>query len=443
MENNEVLRRVYNRERLNQAWQRVKENAGSAGIDEMTVGEFEAREEWYLERIHRKLTTGKYRFKPSKRVEIDKPGSTKRRKLGIPTVIDRIVGQSMSSVLMEIWEPEFTQWNYGYRPGRNQHQAIGHMRDVISAGYEWCVEIDLQNFFDRIPHNLILKLIRRKIKDERMITLIARALKAGTIVDGKYQPTPKGTAQGSPVSPVISNIVLNELDQELERRGHQYCRWADDVVIFVKSERSGKRVEEGITKYIEEIGLKVNREKSRVCKFKEVEFLGFQILNKKIKIGSKSRKKMKQKVKELTKRNNPLSMKQIVEELNEYLTGWMGYFQVQEYKRVLEELDWYTRSRLRSMQLKKWKKPRKFQRVMIILGHDVKKSRRTWVKMNKWYSVHRADVKLVLTNKWFRKLGLVFLSDYINRNLELPFSGQSKSGLPGRYAPFCWEGVAL
>lgn len=421
MEHNEVLRRVYNRERLYKAWQRVKANAGAAGIDKMTVEEFEERADWYLERIHRKLTTGKYQFKPARRVEIDKPGSTKKRKLGIPVVIDRIVGQSMSSVLMEIWEPLFTEWNYGFRPGRNQHQAIGHMRDVISEGYGWCVEIDLRNFFDEIPHDLILKLIRQKIKDDRMITLIARAIKAGVIIEGKYQSTPRGAIQGSPVSPVISNIVLNELDQELERRTHQYCRWADDFVIFVKSERAGHRVMAGITKYIENLGLEVNKEKSRVRKFKDVEFLGFQILNKKIKIGTKSKTKMKQKVKELTKRNNPLSMKQVVDELNEYLTGWMGYFQIQEYKRVLEELDWFIRSRLRSMQLKKWKKPSKFQRVMINLGIETGKAKNTWVKMNKWYSIHRADVKFVLNNSWFRKLGLVFLSDYINRNLELPF----------------------
>ena len=256
-----------------------------------------------------------------------------------------------------------------------------------------------------------------------MITLIARALKSGVVEEGQYHPTPKGSPQGAPVSPVISNIVLNELDQELEKRGHCYCRWADDFLIFVKSERAGNRVMDGISETIErELGLRVNKEKSKVAETWKAEFLGFQILGSKIKISKKSVKRLKEKIRNVTKRNNPVSMKQIVEEMNKYLRGWMGYYQVQEYKRVLQELDWFIRSRLRSMQLKKWKKPRKFQRIMINLGHDVDKSKRTWVKMTKWQSIHRADVKFVLNNKWFKQLGLVFLSDYINRNLELPFS---------------------
>jgi group II intron reverse transcriptase/maturase len=297
------------------------------------------------------------------------------------------------------------------------------MRRAIVDGREWCAAIDLQSFFDKIPHGLILKLIRRKIRDEQLVTLIARALKAGTIVDGVFEKSKEGCPQGSPVSPILSNIVLNELDQELERRGHRYCRWADDFVILVKTERSADRVMEGITVYLEEeLGLLVNREKSKIAPSKEVEFLGFQILREKIRVSAKSRKRFKDKVRGLTKRNNRFSMHEITQRLNLYLRGWVAYFGIQEFKMIFTELDWFIRSRLRSMQLKKWKKPAKFQRMMIRAGIPIAESKRTWVKMDKWQSATRPVVKFVLNLKWFRRQGLIFLDDYTNRNLEFTFA---------------------
>ena len=318
-----VMKRVYDRRRLQRAWQSVKKNAGAAGIDKMTVGDFAEREQELLEVIRAKLKAGKYRFKPARRKEIPKPGTTKKRKLGIPVVMDRIVGQSLHTVLEEIFEPGFTESNFGFRRGKSQQQAVAFMRRLIANGRDWCVAIDLQNFFDKIPHGLILKLIRRKIRDEQLVTLIARSLKAGTIVDGVFEKSTEGCPQGSPVSPILSNIVLNELDQELERRGHKYCRWADDFVILMKSERAARRVMEGITEYLEEeLGLLVNREKSKIAPSKDVEFLGFQILREKIRVSIKSRKRFKNKVRELTKRNNGFSMHYIIQRLNLYLRGW-------------------------------------------------------------------------------------------------------------------------
>ena len=252
------------------------------------------------------------------------------------------------------------------------------------------------------------------------MTLIARALKAGVMVEGKFEKTEKGCPQGSPLSPMLSNIVLNELDQELERRGHRYARWADDFVILLKSERAANRVMEGIVGYLEgQLCLPINREKSEVARIKDVPFLGFQILRGKIRVSDKARTKFKGKVRELTRRNNPLSMHQIVEDLNEYLRGWAAYFRVQEYKKPFQELDGWIRSRLRSMQLKKWKKPRKFQRIMMTAGYKPQEAHATWVKMNRWQSVQRKEVRFVMNLKWFKRQGLIFLSDLNRQSLEL------------------------
>ncbi len=257
-----------------------------------------------------------------------------------------------------------------------------------------------------------------------MITLIVRALKAGVIVEGHWEATSKGCPQGSPLSPLLSNIVLNELDRELERRGHRYARWADDFVILTQSERAARRVMRSITSFLEEgLGLPVNREKSRVAPLKSVTFLGFQILRGKLRVSMSARAIFKAKVRELTHRNNPLSMYAIVAALNEYIQGWVAYFRVQEFRKLFSELDGFIRSRLRSMQLKKWKKPRKFQRAMIRAGFPAWQARRTWIQMRNWPSVLRREVCLTLNLNWFRRLGLLFLADHVVPTLGLEFSG--------------------
>jgi len=420
-----VVERVYEPGRLRTAWQQVKKNAGAAGIDKTTVEGFKRREDELLQLIHEKLKAGTYRFKPARRVLIPKEGSSKMRKLGIPVVIDRVVSQSVNLVFQEIFEPDFTDSNFGFRRGKSQYQAIRHVRDIVREGYEWCASIDLASFFDEIPHDLILKLIRRKIADERLVTLIARALKAGTIVNGEYEKTTRGCPQGSPVSPMISNIVLNELDHELEGRGHRYCRWADDFLILLKSERAAKRVMEGIVGYLEtDLKLPVNREKGQVAEIKRVSFLSFQVFRGKIRVSDKARIKFKDKVRGLTRRNNPLSMHEIIQNLNEYLLGWVSYFKLQEFRSIFRDLDGWIRSRLRSMQLKKWKKPRKFQRMMIRMGFKPQEAHRVWVKMNKWQSVSRKEVRFVMNLQWFRRQGLIFVDAFTQKQLplELKFS---------------------
>ena len=418
-----VLERVYDWGRLRMAWKQVEKNAGAAGIDKMTVEAFKEREGYLLREIQEKLQAGVYRFQPARRVLIEKEGTQKKRKLGIPTVMDRIVSQSAHLVLEGIFDSEFTSSNFGFRRGKSQQRAIRHVQQAVKDGREWGVSIDLESFFDEIPHGMILRLIRRKIQDERFVTLIARALKAGVIVEGQYEKTVKGCPQGSPMSPILSNIVLNELDQELERRRHRYGRWADDFIILVKSERAGIRVMESITRYLEGgLGLPVNKEKSKVAPIKEVGFLGFQILRGKLRVSNQAREKFKRKVREITKRNNPLSMRQLIQALNEYLAGWVGYFCIQEFRQIFRHLDEWIRSRLRSIQLKKWKKPVKFQRIMIRAGYKPAEARKTWIKMDRWQSVERKEVLFTLNLGWFKRQGLMFLNDYTNRALELPFT---------------------
>ena len=409
----DVLVKVYEPGRLRMAWQQVRKNAGAAGIDQMTVEEFAQREEPLLALIHDKLKSGNYRFQPARRVLIPKQGTSRMRKLGIPVVMDRIVGASMHSVLEEHFDPDFTASNFGFRRGRSQHQAIRHLQGLVQEGREWAVAIDLKSFFDEIPHGLILKLIRRKVADEPFVTLLARLLTAGVRVNGALEKTTQGCPQGSPLSPMLSNIVLNELDHKLEERNLGYCRWADDFVIVVRSQRAARRVMAGTIRYLEEeLGLMVNPEKSRVAPIKEITFLGFQLLRGKIRVSNQARTRFKDRVRELTRRNNPLSMYQVIHELCLYLRGWVGYFGIQEFKYLFRDLDAWIRSRLRSMQLKKWQNPRKFQRIMIKAGFDPQQARRVWIRMNRWQSVMRRPVRFVMNLDWFRERGLVFLHDY-------------------------------
>ena len=409
----DVLVKVYEPERLQQAWQQVRKNAGAAGIDQMTVGEFAEREETLLSLIHDKLSSGIYQFQPARRAEIPKEGTSKTRKLGIPVVMDRIVGTSMHLVLEEYFDPEFTDSNFGYRKGRSQRQAIRHLQALVNEGREWAVAVDLRAFFDEIPHGLILKLIRRKIADEQFVTLLARLLKAGVVVDGVFEKTIKGCPQGSPLSPIISNIVLNELDHKLEERNLGYCRWADDFVIVVRSERAAQRVMQKTVLYLEEeLGLEVNTEKSQVAPIRKISFLGFSILAGKIRVSSKAQLKFKARIRELTRRNNPLSMYQVIHQLNIYLRGWVGYFGIQEFKYLFRDLDAWIRSRLRSTQLKKWKKPRKFQRILITAGFDPTEAKQVWVNMRRWKSTLRTQVRFVMSLEWFRERDLVFLHDH-------------------------------
>lgn len=311
-----VIERVYDQGHLYQAWQQVCKNASVIGIDQLTVEIFECRKEKLLELIQDKLKAGTYHFKPARRLPIPKADSSKMRKFGIPVVMDRVVSQSINSVLEQIFEPDLNDFNFEFRKEKSQHQVIQHVQRKVTDDYGWCVSVDLKAFFDKIPHNRIFKLIRKKITDEPMMTLISRALKTGVRVNGKVNKITKGCPQGSAVLPMISNIVLNELDHELGGRNHLYCRWKDDFVVLLKSKKAAERVMAGIIRYLEEeLDLPVNKEKSLVAEVKRVS--------------------------NLTHWNHPLPRHRIILVLFRNLDAWI-------------------RSQLRSIQLKKWKKSRKF-----------------------------------------------------------------------------------
>jgi group II intron reverse transcriptase/maturase len=381
MKQTHVRERVYEPGRRAKAWQQVRQKARAAGIDKMTVEEFERREDELLRFLHDKLKSRSYRFTPARRVLIPKEGSSKKRKVGIPVVMDRVVSQSINLVCEDIVDPAFSASNFGFRRGKSQHQAIQYVQEIVREGHDWCASIDLSNFFDERPHDHHLNLVRRNVADEGLVTLVARALKTGVVVDGAFEKTTKGCPQGSPLSPMLANIVLNELNQERERRGLRFCRWADDFVILLKSERAAHRVMAGTIRYLEEcLRLPVNKEKSQATGIKEVTFLGFQLLRGKIRVSQTARIKFKRRVRELTRRNNPRSRDQGIQALTQYLRGWSSYFRIQEFRVLFRDLDAWIRSRVRSMPLKKWKNPRKFQRVLITAGFNPQEARRIWVR---------------------------------------------------------------
>lgn len=358
---------------LKQALRRVKRNGGSPGIDGMTVEELP---QWLIEnwsKLRDELLTGCYRPTAVKRVEIEKPeGGT--RKLGIPTVVDRFVQQAVSQVLQRIWEPTFSEASYGFRPGRSGHQAVDAAQRYIREGRRWVVDIDLEKFFDRVNHDRLMARVSMRVRDKRMLGLIRSILTSGVMEGGLVSPIDEGTPQGGPLSPLLSNIVLDELDQELEKRGHAFVRYADDCNIYVRSERAGKRVMQSLSALItKRLRLRVNETKSAVGRPYQRKFLGFSFTSQRQarrRIAPKALTRFKERVRELTQRRRGRSLETIIAELNVYLAGWKGYFGYCETPSVLKELDGWIRRRLRCYQWKQWRKPRARRLALLRLGAD-------------------------------------------------------------------------
>jgi RNA-directed DNA polymerase len=352
-----LMEEVCERDNCKQALARVKANQGSAGVDGMTVGELAdfLREHWPA--IREQLLSGTYKPQPVRRVEIPKPDGGKR-KLGIPTVLDRFVQQAVLQVLQGKWDRKFSEHSYGFRPGRSAHQAVEAAQQYIAAGYRWVVDLDLEKFFDRVNHDRLMAQLAQQIGDKRMLRLIRAFLKAGVLEDGLVGPVDEGTPQGGPLSPLLSNIVLDELDRELERRGLRFARYADDCNVYVRSRRAGERVMESIKRFLaKRLRLKVNEQKSAVARPWERKFLGFSFTNAGIakrRIAPKAVERFKKRVRELTKRTRGVSKEQMAEELARYLRGWLGYFGKCETPSVLERLEQWTRRRLRSAIWKQW-----------------------------------------------------------------------------------------
>src|SRR6266704_2302071 len=327
---------------------RVKTNKGSAGIDGMTVDELPDYPQLLV--IREQLLSGVYEPQPVKRVEIPKPDGGVR-KLGIPTALDRFVQQAVMQVLQQQWDRTFSDSSYGFRPGRSTHQAVAQAQQYIAAGHGWVVDLDLEKFFDRVNHDKLMGQIAKRVEDKRLLKLIRAFLNAGVMENGLVSPSVEGTPQGGPLSPLLSNLVLDELDRELERRGHRYVRYADDCNIYVRSERAGQRVMESISRFItQKLKLKVNEAKSAVARPQERKFLGFSFTSGKElkrKIAPKSLERFKHRIREITRRAKGVSMKQVMEELARYLRGWRGYFGFCETPSVLQGLDAWVRRRVR------------------------------------------------------------------------------------------------
>ena len=359
---NRLMEEVCERENLREAWRRVKANKGSAGVDGITIGGLTDYLKQHGPAIREQLLNGTYEPKPVKRVEIPKPDGGVR-KLGIPTVLDRLIQQAVMQVLQRRWDRTFSDHSYGFRPGRSAHQAVAQAQQYIAEGYGWCVDFDLEKFFDRVNHDKLMGQIAKRVEDKRLLKLIRAFLNAGVMEGGLVSPSVEGTPQGGPLSPLLSNLVLDEFDRELEARGHRFVRYADDCNIYVRSERAGQRVMESVKRFIvTRLKLKVNEAKSAVAKPQERKFLGFSFTSGKElkrKIAPKAIHRFKERVREITLQARGGSMDQMIQELARYVVGWRGYFGFCETRRILELLDSWIRRRVRSAFWRQWKTGRK------------------------------------------------------------------------------------
>jgi RNA-directed DNA polymerase len=355
----QLMEEVCERENCKQALARVKANKGSAGVDGMPVLQLPEHLKQHWPVIREQLLSGNYKPQPVKRVEIPKPDGGVR-KLGIPTVLDRFIQQAVMQVLQRRWDRTFSEHSYGFRPGRSAHQAVEAAQKYIAEGYRWCVDLDLEKFFDRVSHDKLMAKIAERVSDKRVLKLIRTFLTAGVMEGGLVSPVDEGTPQGGPLSPLLSNIVLDEFDRELERRGLRFARYADDSNIYVRSRRAGERVMESITRFITtRLKLKVNQQKSAVAQPWERKFLGFSFTSEPVprrRIAPKAVLRFKERVRELTDRTSGISIEEMAEQLTRYLRGWNGYFGRCQTPSVLQRLEKWTRRRLRSVIWKQWKR---------------------------------------------------------------------------------------
>jgi RNA-directed DNA polymerase len=413
--NEELIEEVCQRENLKKALKRVKRNRGSPGIDGMTVEEVEGylREQW--PEIREQLLSGRYQPQPVKRVEIAKPGGGGKRKLGIPTVVDRFIQQALMQVLQRKWDPTFSEHSYGFRPGRTAHQAVGKAQEYITEGYRWVVDIDLEKFFDQVNHDKLMGQIAKRIKDKRALKLIRAYLNAGVMENGLVSLMDRGVPQGGPLSPLLSNLVLDELDRELERRGHRFVRYADDCNVYVSSRRAGERVMMSLTRFVtQRLKLKVNEEKSAVARPWRRKFLGYSFTSgrePKRRIAPESLKRFRKRVRELTRRTRGISIEQMVEELGRYLRGWIGYYGFCETPSVLKDLDSWIRRRLRCVIWKQWKRGRRRYEALRTRGISRDLAAQTAGSTHGPWRISRSPaLSYAFPNAYFTSLGLPTLA---------------------------------
>jgi RNA-directed DNA polymerase len=405
-----LLDEVCERENLKRALKRVKANKGAPGVDGMTVQALPAylREHWPA--IRATLLNGTYRPQPVRRVEIPKPDGGGVRKLGIPCALDRFVQQAVLQVLQRQWDPTFSECSYGFRPGRSAHQAVERAQGYIQTGHRWVVDLDLEKFFDRVSHDILMSRVARRVSDKRMLTLIRSFLTAGVLENGLIGATDEGTPQGGPLSPLLSNLLLDDLDRELERRGLRFVRYADDCNVYVRSERAGQRVMAGLKAFLTgRLKLKVNETKSAVARPHTRKFLGFTFsgVQAQRRIAPKALTRFKERLRELTQRTRGISVDQMIGTLKRYLTGWRGYFGFCETPSVLKRLDEWIRRRIRCFLWKQWKRGRTRFKELTARGVNRHLAAQTvGSPHNAWRLSCSPALSIALPNQYLRSLGL-------------------------------------
>ena len=414
-----LMEAVCERGNLWLAYGRVVKNKGAAGVDGIGVAEFKDHLKQHWPAIKAKLLAGEYSPSPVRRVDIPKPQGGVRT-LGIPTLTDRLIQQALHQVLSPIFEADFSESSYGFRPGRNAHQAVKAARQYVAGGRRVVVDMDLEKFFDRVNHDLLMEKLSKKIDDGRVLRLIRRYLEAGMMADGLISPRTEGTPQGGPLSPLLSNILLTELDRELERRGHAFCRYADDCNIYVKSQTAGERVMASITRFLADtLKLTVNAAKSAVAPPWERKFLGYSLTWHKaprLRIAPTSLKRLEDKIREVLKGARGRSLSRTVQELNPVLRGWAAYFKLTETKKALEELDGWLRRKLRCILWRQWKRPYTRAKNLMKAGLTEERAWRSACNQRgPWWNSGASHMNQAFPKAFFDRLGLVSLLDTTRR----------------------------
>lgn len=409
-----TMEAVVGRENMLLALHAVERNRGAAGVDGMTTGPLRGhlRQQW--EQIKASLLEGSYQPQPVRRVDIPKPGGGTRM-LGIPTVMDRLIQQAMHQVMSPVWEPDFSEHSYGFRPGRGAHGAVEAARAHVEAGYRWVVDLDLEKFFDRMNHDVLMARVERKVKDRRMLGLIRRYLQSGMMVGGLVEQRVEGTPQGGPLSPLLSNILLDDLDKELERRGHRFCRYADDCNVYVKSARAGERVMTSLKAFLgEKLRLKVNEAKSSVTRPWETKFLGYSMTvhrQPRLKVAARSVERFKDKVRQLVHVGRGRNLQRFIEkDLNPVVRGWANYYGKATTYGIFEDLDGWLRRKLRCLIWRQWKRPYSRARRLIALGFTAAKAWRCAGNgRGPWWNAGASHMNAAYPAAEFQRMGLVSL----------------------------------
>nr|WP_289113467.1 group II intron reverse transcriptase/maturase [uncultured Halomonas sp.] len=399
------------------AYRKVVANKGAPGVDSMTVHQLAGHLKQYWPTLRERLLADAYHPSPIRATTIPKPkGGT--RQLGIPTVTDRLIQQALSQVLMPIFDPGFSESSYGYRPKRSAKQAVSAMKAHVTAGHRWVVDLDLEAFFDRVNHDLLMARVARRVDDKRVLRLIRRYLEAGMFQHGLPTPRRRGTPQGGPLSPLLANILLDDMDKALERRGHRFCRYADDLQVYVRSQRAGERVMASLSDFLgSSLKLTVNRAKSAVDRPWNRGYLGYTLTRHKrpkLTLAKASLQHLMQRVREILKRGRGRNIRRVIEELTPVLRGWASYFSLVDVKRPLEALDQWMRRRLRCVIWRQWKRPQTRRRKLLALGLD---EQRAWKSAGNgrgpWWNAGASHMNQALPRKWFDRLGLISVLDTV------------------------------